>query len=160
MKSLASRAAGIPVRALSSFPPSLQTITLQSPLAYSRVASRTSMTPWFTTVSRRSLLAAGAVAMMGAEWGGGRERAPRTGSSRGRSKPEPVSVKVSEAISRRLRNSTLNCGTNSFRASGNPRRINRLCDLALLIGFAEEQVRINTHQIEAVSNELVTIAPE
>jgi type II secretory pathway predicted ATPase ExeA len=43
---------------------------------------------------------------------------------------------------------------------GNPRRINRLCDLALLIGYAEEQVRINTHQIEAVSNELVTIAPE
>lgn len=44
--------------------------------------------------------------------------------------------------------------------SGNPRRINRLCDLALLIGFAEEQVRINAHQIEAVSNELVTIAAE
>jgi type II secretory pathway predicted ATPase ExeA len=44
--------------------------------------------------------------------------------------------------------------------AGIPRRINRLCDLALLIGFAEEQVRINTHQIEAVCNELVTIAPE
>lgn len=44
--------------------------------------------------------------------------------------------------------------------AGNPRRINRLCDLALLIGFAEEQVRINAPQIEAVCNELVTIAPE
>jgi type II secretory pathway predicted ATPase ExeA len=44
--------------------------------------------------------------------------------------------------------------------AGNPRRINRLCDLALLVGYAEEQVRINAPQIEAVSNELVTIAPE
>ncbi len=45
-------------------------------------------------------------------------------------------------------------------AGGNPRRINRLCDLALLIGYAEEQVRINAPQIEAVCNELVTVAPE
>jgi general secretion pathway protein A len=44
--------------------------------------------------------------------------------------------------------------------AGNPRRINRLCDLALLIGYAEEQVRLNAHQIEAVSNELVTVTPE
>jgi type II secretory pathway predicted ATPase ExeA len=44
--------------------------------------------------------------------------------------------------------------------SGIPRRINRLCDLALLIGYAEEQVRINAPQIEAVCNELITIAPE
>jgi general secretion pathway protein A len=44
--------------------------------------------------------------------------------------------------------------------AGNPRRINRLCDLALLVGYAEEQVRINAPQIEAVCNELVTIAPE
>jgi general secretion pathway protein A len=43
---------------------------------------------------------------------------------------------------------------------GNPRRINRLCDLALLIGYAEEQVRINAHQIEAVSSELVAVVPE
>jgi len=43
---------------------------------------------------------------------------------------------------------------------GNPRRINRLCDLALLIGYAEEQVRINAPQIEAVSNELVSVTPE
>jgi general secretion pathway protein A len=43
---------------------------------------------------------------------------------------------------------------------GNPRRVNRLCDLALLIGYAEEQVRINAPQIEAVCNELVTVAPE
>lgn len=43
---------------------------------------------------------------------------------------------------------------------GNPRRINRLCDLALLIGYAEEQMRINAPQIEAVSNELVAVTPE
>ena len=43
---------------------------------------------------------------------------------------------------------------------GNPRRINRLCDLALLIGYAEEQVRINAPQVEAVCNELVTVSPE
>jgi general secretion pathway protein A len=44
--------------------------------------------------------------------------------------------------------------------AGNPRRINRLCDLALLVGFAEEQVRINAPQVEAVCNELVAVAPE
>jgi len=44
--------------------------------------------------------------------------------------------------------------------AGNPRRINRLCDLALLVGYAEEQMRINAPQIEAVSNELVSVAPE
>jgi len=43
---------------------------------------------------------------------------------------------------------------------GNPRRINRLCDLALLIGYAEEQSGIGPEQIEAVSNELVAITPE
>lgn len=43
---------------------------------------------------------------------------------------------------------------------GNPRRVNRLCDLALLIGYAEEQMRINAPQIETVSNELVAVAPE
>ncbi|REK19049.1 MAG: AAA family ATPase [Planctomycetota bacterium] len=43
---------------------------------------------------------------------------------------------------------------------GNPRRINRLCDLALLIGYAEEQVRINAPHIESVCNELVTVTPE
>jgi type II secretory pathway predicted ATPase ExeA len=51
-------------------------------------------------------------------------------------------------------------GTLHQLTGGNPRRINRLCDLALLIGFAEEQVRINTHQIESVCNELVAITPE
>ena len=43
---------------------------------------------------------------------------------------------------------------------GMPRRINRLCDLALLIGYAEEQKVLGEAQIEAVSQELVTIAPE
>lgn len=43
---------------------------------------------------------------------------------------------------------------------GNPRRINRLCDLALLIGFAEEHATLGAPQIEAVAEELVAIAPE
>lgn len=43
---------------------------------------------------------------------------------------------------------------------GIPRRINRLCDLALLIGYAEEQQTITASQLEAVSEELLTVAPE
>ncbi|MCR4414487.1 MAG: AAA family ATPase [Thermoguttaceae bacterium] len=43
---------------------------------------------------------------------------------------------------------------------GIARRINRLCDLALLIGFAEERQSISAAQLEAVSEELVAIAPE
>lgn len=43
---------------------------------------------------------------------------------------------------------------------GNPRRINRLCDLVLLIAFAEERQRIGPEQVEQVSNELVTVTPE
>ncbi len=43
---------------------------------------------------------------------------------------------------------------------GNPRRINRLCDLVLLIAFAEERQRIGPEHVEQVSNELVTVAPE
>ena len=41
-------------------------------------------------------------------------------------------------------------------ALGVPRRINRLCDLALLVGFAEEASVIDAAQIEAVSEELLT----
>ena len=43
---------------------------------------------------------------------------------------------------------------------GIPRRINRLCDLALLVGFAEEHTTISPDQIESVSEELVAVAPE
>jgi general secretion pathway protein A len=43
---------------------------------------------------------------------------------------------------------------------GVPRRINRLCDLALLIGYAEERSTIGGSQIEAISDELVNVAPE
>ncbi|MCA9216254.1 MAG: AAA family ATPase [Planctomycetales bacterium] len=43
---------------------------------------------------------------------------------------------------------------------GVPRKINRLCDLALLIAFAEEQATITAAQIESVSDELITVAPE
>jgi general secretion pathway protein A len=43
---------------------------------------------------------------------------------------------------------------------GIPRRINRLCDLALLIGFADEQRVIGDSHIEAIASELVTVSPE
>jgi general secretion pathway protein A len=43
---------------------------------------------------------------------------------------------------------------------GIARRINRLCDLTLLIGYAEQRATITAEQIEAVSQELVTVAPE
>lgn len=45
-------------------------------------------------------------------------------------------------------------------SGGIPRRINRLADLALLIGFAEEHNELTASQIEAVSEELVTVTPE
>jgi general secretion pathway protein A len=41
-------------------------------------------------------------------------------------------------------------------SGGIPRRINRICDLALLIGFAEELDRITAEHIEAVAEELLT----
>jgi len=43
---------------------------------------------------------------------------------------------------------------------GIPRRINRLCDLALLVGYAEQRSSISGEQFEAVCQELITVAPE
>lgn len=43
---------------------------------------------------------------------------------------------------------------------GVPRRINRLCDLALLIAFAEEQPTICSEHVEAVAKELAVAAVE
>jgi general secretion pathway protein A len=45
-----------------------------------------------------------------------------------------------------------------MRASGIPRRINRLGDLALMVGYAEDLNIIDAPQIEAVHQELVSIA--
>lgn len=45
-------------------------------------------------------------------------------------------------------------------ARGIPRQINRLCDLALLIGFAEDRLQIDADAIDAVAMELVSVAPE
>jgi general secretion pathway protein A len=39
-------------------------------------------------------------------------------------------------------------------SNGLPRRINRLCDFALLVGFAEDLGTINAEHIEGVSAEL------
>ncbi|NQT11612.1 MAG: AAA family ATPase [Planctomycetes bacterium] len=43
---------------------------------------------------------------------------------------------------------------------GVARRINRLLDLALLIGYAEQRRAISAAHLEAVSRELITVAPE
>ncbi len=43
---------------------------------------------------------------------------------------------------------------------GVARQINRLCDLALLIGFAEERRTIDAAQLEAVCQELVAVVPD
>jgi len=43
---------------------------------------------------------------------------------------------------------------------GVARRINRLCDLALLIGYAEERRTLSAEHLEAVSEELVAVVPE
>lgn len=43
---------------------------------------------------------------------------------------------------------------------GIARQINRLCDLALLIGFAEQRQTITAGHIESVCQELVAVAPE
>ena len=43
---------------------------------------------------------------------------------------------------------------------GIPRRINRLCDLALLVGFAEELSSIGADQIAGISQELTGVAAE
>lgn len=48
-----------------------------------------------------------------------------------------------------------------FELSGGiPRRINRLCDLALLVGFADGSSAITSQQLEAVSEELTAVMPD
>ena len=43
---------------------------------------------------------------------------------------------------------------------GIARQINRLCDLALLVGYAEERRSIDAGHFEAVCHELVAVTPE
>lgn len=45
-------------------------------------------------------------------------------------------------------------------AGGIPRQINRLCDLALLIGYAEDRPTLDADQIEAIHQEMVAVVPE
>jgi type II secretory pathway predicted ATPase ExeA len=47
-----------------------------------------------------------------------------------------------------------------YLSHGAPRQINRLADLALLVGFADRLPRLAAQQIEAVSEELVAITAE
>ena len=43
-------------------------------------------------------------------------------------------------------------------SSGNPRRINRLCDMALLVGFAEQKSQISADDIDSIAGELLPAA--
>jgi general secretion pathway protein A len=45
-------------------------------------------------------------------------------------------------------------------SGGIPRRINRLADLALLVGFAEQAATLDRSHVEAVCEELVAIRPD
>ena len=45
-------------------------------------------------------------------------------------------------------------------SGGVPRRINRLCDLALLVGFADDATSISAGQVEAVGEELTAVVPD
>lgn len=45
-------------------------------------------------------------------------------------------------------------------SGGVPRRINRICDLALLVGFADESETISADQVSAVSEELTAVLPD
>ncbi len=45
-------------------------------------------------------------------------------------------------------------------AHGNPRQINRICDLALLVGYAEQKTTITSEAVQAVAEELVTVSPD
>ncbi len=45
-------------------------------------------------------------------------------------------------------------------SGGVPRRINRLCDLALLVGFADRLAVIGAAQIEAVAAEVAAVVPD
>ena len=47
-----------------------------------------------------------------------------------------------------------------IQSQGAPRKINRICDLALLIGFAESLGQIEAIHIESVADELITVSPE
>lgn len=47
-----------------------------------------------------------------------------------------------------------------YLSHGLPRQINRLADLALVVGYAEELPQIDAAQIDAVSAELLSVAPE
>jgi len=47
-----------------------------------------------------------------------------------------------------------------YGASGNPRVINRICDLALLMGYAQERHEIGVEEVHAVVEEaIVPIVP-
>lgn len=51
--------------------------------------------------------------------------------------------------------------TAVFELSGGiPRRINRICDLSLLVGYADDSPHICAEQVEAVSEELAAVVPD
>lgn len=49
----------------------------------------------------------------------------------------------------------------AFELSGGvPRRLNRLCDLALLVGYADSLERLTEREIESIAEELVSVVPD
>ncbi|OHB78356.1 MAG: ATPase [Planctomycetes bacterium RBG_16_64_10] len=46
------------------------------------------------------------------------------------------------------------------QTQGIARQINRLCDLTLLVGYAEQADKITAHHVESVAEELVAVVPE
>ena len=52
------------------------------------------------------------------------------------------------------------CTAIHTAALGIPRRINRLADMALLVGYAEEYRKLSGQHIEAIADELTTVSPE
>ena len=45
-------------------------------------------------------------------------------------------------------------------SGGIPRRINRLCDMALLMGYADDCTEITAEQMESVADELLAVVPD
>ncbi|MDA0658792.1 MAG: AAA family ATPase [Planctomycetota bacterium] len=45
-------------------------------------------------------------------------------------------------------------------SQGTPRRINRICDLSMLIAYADERQEIDAEHVAAVADELIVVSPE
>jgi general secretion pathway protein A len=71
-----------------------------------------------------------------------------------------VSHRLTAAGSRRSIFDTSALEAVHHLSRGVARQINRLCDLSLLIGYAEQRETLSASQIEAVCEELIAVTPE